>query len=259
VDLVGRTFGIGARKRSPAGGDRGELRVARTTRDRSIEDGSPTPSGPSGAVVRLERRSEHGPRVRDLRAECFARRELRGQPAFGGDQLKSRPCAADGADPVVQGLLVGLVELVEVPGAGRIETDHIDREPGIPTGPPGHADTDHAVGRDSDHAEARAGTPLRESCVVAPVVRAPVVHVARRGVNEEGETHRGGPVDPVAPLGHGPVNRRTELSAVSGSRREVAPSTDASDRPKNDPARAPDPAGTLCRPRDGGERVRPSN
>ncbi len=158
--------------------DRVWLRVTWTTRGRSVEDGSPAPRGASGAIVRLDGRGEPGPRPRDLRAERFAGREVRGDPAFGDQQLKSRPRAADGADPVVQSLPIGLVDLVEVPGVGGIQTNQIDRDHGIATGPLGYANAEHAAGRNSDHAEARAGTPARESSVVAPVVRAPIIHVA---------------------------------------------------------------------------------
>jgi hypothetical protein len=145
---------------------------------------SPAPGGASGAIVRLNGRGEPGPRLPDPRAEFFAGREFRGDPAFGDQQLKSRPRAAGRADPVVQGLPVGLIDLVEVPGVGGIESNQIDRDRGFATGPPSNANPEHAAGRKSDHTEARAGTPARESSVVAPVVRAPIIHVARRGANQ---------------------------------------------------------------------------
>jgi len=192
-----------------ADGDRGWVRMTRTTRGRPVEDCSPAPRRSSGAIVRFEGLGQPGPRPRDLRAERFAGREFRGDPALGDQQLQSRPRAADGGDPVIQGLTVGFVDLVEVPGVGRIETNHIDRDRGIATGPPGNANPENAAGRESDHTEARAGTPPRESSVVAPVVRAPIVHVARRGVYHSGEAHRSGPVDPVAPFRHVLRNRGT--------------------------------------------------
>jgi hypothetical protein len=209
-----------------AGGDCRSVRLTRATRGRPVDGCSAAPGGASGAIVRLEGRGEPGPGRRNLRTQGLASRKVRSEPAFGAQELKSGAPAADGADPVVHGLLVGLVELVLVPGTRGVQTNPFDCERGIATGPPGNANSDHTAGRNSNHTETRAGTPARESSVVAPVVRAPIIHVARRGLNHEGDTHRSGPVEPVAPFGHGTGNRWDALSPVSGSGHESAPSAD---------------------------------
>jgi hypothetical protein len=202
------------------------VRLTGATRGRSAEECSLAPGGASGAIVRLDGCGEPGPRRRNLLTEGLASRKVRSEPAFGAQQLKSGPPAADCAEPVVHGLLVGLVELVLVPGARGVQANPFDRERGIATGPPGNANTDHAAGRNSNHTETRAGTPVRESSVVAPVVRAPIIHVARRGLNHEGDTHRSGPVESVAPFGHRPGNQWDALSPVSGSGHGSAPGAD---------------------------------
>jgi hypothetical protein len=207
-------------------GDSRWVRRTRTRRGSSVEDGSPGPGRASGAIVRLDRRGEPGPRVRDLGPEGLATRKVRGEPAFGAQQLKSRPRAADGGDSVVHGLLVVLVELILVPGARGVETNPFDRERGIATGPVANANPDHAAGRNSNNTEARAATRARESSVVAPVVRAPIIHVPRRGLNHEGDTHRGGPVEPVTLFGHVPGTRWADLSPESGNALEAAPNAD---------------------------------
>jgi hypothetical protein len=200
-----------------AGGDRGSMRVTGTTLGRSFRDCSPAPGGASGAIVCLDGRGESGPHPRNPRTEGLTSRKVGGEPTFGAQQLKSRPPAADGADPVVHGLLVGLVHLVHVPGARGGKTNHFDRERGIATGPPGNANPEHAAGRNSKHTEARPGTRLRESSIVTSVVRAPIIYVARRGLNHEGDAHRSGPVEPVAAFGHVTGTRWDGLSPVSGN------------------------------------------
>ena len=190
------------------------MRTTRTTRGRSIEECSLATGGASGAIVFLDSRGESGPYPRNPSAEDLAGRKLRREPAFGAQQQKSRPRAPDGADPVVHGLLVGLVDLILVPGARGVETNHLDRECGIATGPFGNANSEHAAGRDSNYTESRAGTRLRETSIVAPIVSAPFVHVARRGPNHEGDTDCSGPVEPVSTFGHVAGNRWGDLSPV---------------------------------------------
>jgi len=118
----------------------------------SVEGSSPAAGGATSAIVRLEDRDDPDPRLRDLRAVSFAGREFRGEPAFGGKELKSRPRGAPGADTVIQGLLVGVVDLVEVPRARRIEADDVDGESvmverrATESGPPVDANPDYAAG-----------------------------------------------------------------------------------------------------------------
>ncbi len=143
--------------------------------------------GPSRSILGLAGRAKSGPSGRHSCAKFFLRRMVGRDPALGDEQMKAGPRSAHRGNTIIQRLPIGFVDLIEVPGMRWIETHQVDGNRGVATtvdpAPPGHADADHATRRNSDHSKRRTRTRLREPRVTGPVVRAPLVHVSRRGAD----------------------------------------------------------------------------